>query len=109
EGQTKTKLGNSEVRQVVDKIFAELFERLLYEHPQVGRMVVEKGIMASHARLAAKKARELTRRKSALEISSLPGKLADCSSKDPSRSEIFIVEGDSAGGSTKSGRDSETQ
>ncbi|MEJ7451077.1 DNA topoisomerase (ATP-hydrolyzing) subunit B [Staphylococcus xylosus] len=109
EGQTKTKLGNSEVRQVVDKLFSELFERFLLEHPQVGRIVVEKGIMASHARLAAKKAREVTRRKSALEISSLPGKLADCSSKDPSRSEIFIVEGDSAGGSTKSGRDSETQ
>ena len=109
EGQTKTKLGNSEVRQVVDKLFSELFERFLLEHPQVGRIVVEKGIMASHARLAAKKAREVTRRKSALEISSLPGKLADCSSKDPSKSEIFIVEGDSAGGSTKSGRDSETQ
>ncbi|WP_176727891.1 DNA topoisomerase (ATP-hydrolyzing) subunit B [Staphylococcus xylosus] len=109
EGQTKTKLGNSEVRQVVDKLFSELFERFLLENPQVGRIVVEKGIMASHARLAAKKAREVTRRKSALEISSLPGKLADCSSKDPSRSEIFIVEGDSAGGSTKSGRDSETQ
>ena len=109
EGQTKTKLGNSEVRQVVDRIFSELFERFLYENPQVGRTIVEKGIMASQARLAAKKAREVTRRKSALEISSLPGKLADCSSKDPSRSEIFIVEGDSAGGSTKSGRDSETQ
>ncbi|WP_182478020.1 DNA topoisomerase (ATP-hydrolyzing) subunit B [Staphylococcus nepalensis] len=109
EGQTKTKLGNSEVRQVVDRIFSELFERFLYENPQVGRTIIEKGIMASQARLAAKKAREVTRRKSALEVSSLPGKLADCSSKDPSRSEIFIVEGDSAGGSTKSGRDSETQ
>src|SRR5699024_3025296 len=109
EGQTKTKLGNSEVRQVVDRIFSELFERFLYENPQVGRTIVEKGIMDSQASLAAKKAREVTRRKSALEVSSLPGKLADCSSKDPSRSEIFIVEGDSAGGSTKSGRDSETQ
>ena len=109
EGQTKTKLGNSEVRQIVDKIFSELFERFLYENPQVARIVVEKGIMASRARIAAQKAREVTRRKSALEISSLPGKLADCSSKDPERSEIFIVEGDSAGGSTKSGRDSETQ
>ncbi|RIL46165.1 DNA topoisomerase IV subunit B, partial [Mammaliicoccus fleurettii] len=109
EGQTKTKLGNSEVRQVVDKLFAELFERFLYANPQFGRIVVEKSIMASHARLAANNAREVTRRKSAAEISSLPGKLADCSSKDPSRSEIFIVEGDSAGGSTKSGRDSETQ
>lgn len=109
EGQTKTKLGNSEVRQVVDKLFAELFERFLYENPNVARVIVEKGIMASRARIAAKKAREVTRRKSALEVSSLPGKLADCSSKDPERSEIFIVEGDSAGGSTKSGRDSETQ
>ena len=109
EGQTKTKLGNSEVRQVVDKLFAELFERFLYENPNVARVIVEKGIMASRARIAAKKAREVTRRKSALEVSSLPGKLADCSSKDPEKSEIFIVEGYSAGGSTKSGRDSETQ
>ncbi|REH85482.1 DNA topoisomerase (ATP-hydrolyzing) subunit B [Staphylococcus felis] len=109
EGQTKTKLGNSEVRQIVDRVFAELFERFLYENPQVARVIVEKGIMASHARIAAKKAREVTRRKSALDISSLPGKLADCSSKDPSESEIFLVEGDSAGGSTKSGRDSRTQ
>ena len=81
EGQTKTKLGNSEVRQVVDKLFSEHFERFLYENPSVGRIIVEKGIMASRARVAAKKAREVTRRKSALEISSLPGKLADCSSK----------------------------
>ncbi|MGV3245073.1 DNA topoisomerase (ATP-hydrolyzing) subunit B [Staphylococcus sp. 11261D007BR] len=109
EGQTKTKLGNSEVRQIVDRIFSELFERFLYENPQVGRIIVEKGIMASRARVAAKKAREVTRRKSPLDISSLPGKLADCSSKDPSESEIFLVEGDSAGGSTKSGRDSRTQ
>ncbi|WP_181894586.1 DNA topoisomerase (ATP-hydrolyzing) subunit B [Staphylococcus felis] len=109
EGQTKTKLGNSEVRQIVDRVFADLFERFLYENPQVARVIVEKGIMASHARIAAKKAREVTRRKSALDISSLPGKLADCSSKDPSESEIFLVEGDSAGGSTKSGRDSRTQ
>ncbi|KEK57591.1 DNA gyrase, B subunit [Staphylococcus warneri Lyso 2 2011] len=109
EGQTKTKLGNSEVRQVVDKLFSEHFERFLYENPSVGRIIVEKGIMASRARVAAKKAREVTRRKSALEISSLPGKLADCSSKNPEESEIFLVEGDSAGGSTKSGRDSSTQ
>lgn len=109
EGQTKTKLGNSEVRQVVDKLFSEHFERFLYENPSVGRIIAEKGIMASRARVAAKKAREVTRRKSALEISSLPGKLADCSSKNPEESEIFLVEGDSAGGSTKSGRDSSTQ
>lgn len=109
EGQTKTKLGNSEVRQIVDRVFSELFERFLYEHPQIGRIIIEKGIMASRARIAAKKAREVTRRKSALDISSLPGKLADCSSKDPSESEIFLVEGDSAGGSTKAGRDSRTQ
>ena len=109
EGQTKTKLGNSEVRQVVDRLFSEHFERFLYENPSVGRMIVEKGIMASRARVAAKKAREVTRRKSALDVSSLPGKLADCSSKNPEESEIFLVEGDSAGGSTKSGRDSRTQ
>lgn len=109
EGQTKTKLGNSEVRQVVDKLFSEYFERFLYENPNVARIIVEKGIMASRARVAAKKAREVTRRKSHLEISSLPGKLADCSSKNPDESEIFIVEGDSAGGSTKEGRDSRTQ
>ena len=109
EGQTKTKLGNSEVRQVVDKLFSEHFERFLYENPQVARTVVEKGIMAARARVAAKKAREVTRRKSALDVASLPGKLADCSSKSPEECEIFLVEGDSAGGSTKSGRDSRTQ
>lgn len=105
EGQTKTKLGNSEVRAITDSLFAEHFEKFLLENPSVGRKIVEKGLMASRARLAAKKARELTRRKSALEVSSLPGKLADCSSKDPSISEIYIVEGDSAGGSAKQGRD----
>lgn len=109
EGQTKTKLGNSEVRQIVDRLFAEDMERFLYEHPQVARIIIEKGVMASRARIAAKKAREVTRRKSALEVSSLPGKLADCSSKNPEESEIFLVEGDSAGGSTKLGRDSRTQ
>lgn len=105
EGQTKTKLGNSEVRTITDSIFAEHFEKFLLENPSVARKIVEKGLMATRARLAAKKARELTRRKSALEVSSLPGKLADCSSKDPSISEIYIVEGDSAGGSAKQGRD----
>ncbi|MCD8915320.1 DNA topoisomerase (ATP-hydrolyzing) subunit B [Staphylococcus simulans] len=109
EGQTKTKLGNTEVRQIVDRLFTEDMERFLMENPQVARIIVEKGIMASRARIAAKKAREVTRRKSALEVSSLPGKLADCSSKNPDESEIFLVEGDSAGGSTKLGRDSRTQ
>jgi len=105
EGQTKTKLGNSEVRAITDSLFASHFEKFLLENPNVAKKIVEKGLMAARARLAAKKARELTRRKSALEVSSLPGKLADCSSKDPSISELYIVEGDSAGGSAKQGRD----
>ncbi|WP_042220857.1 DNA topoisomerase (ATP-hydrolyzing) subunit B [Oceanobacillus manasiensis] len=105
EGQTKTKLGNSEARTITDSVFSEMFSKFLYENPSVGKIIVDKGLMASRARLAAKKARELTRRKSALEISNLPGKLADCSSKDAKISELYIVEGDSAGGSAKSGRD----
>ena len=109
EGQTKTKLGNSEARTITDQLFSAGFERFLLENPQTARLIVDKGITAQHARVAAKKAREMTRRKSALEVSSLPGKLADCSSKDPAKSELFIVEGDSAGGSAKSGRDSKHQ
>ncbi|MED3654246.1 DNA topoisomerase (ATP-hydrolyzing) subunit B [Heyndrickxia sporothermodurans] len=105
EGQTKTKLGNSEARTITDAIFSEHFDKFMLENPAVAKKIVEKGLMAARARLAAKKARELTRRKSALEVSSLPGKLADCSSRDPKISELFIVEGDSAGGSAKQGRD----
>lgn len=105
EGQTKTKLGNSEARTITDNLFHDAFEKFLLENPSTAKKIVEKGLMASRARMAAKKARELTRRKSALEISNLPGKLADCSSKDPSISELYVVEGDSAGGSAKQGRD----
>lgn len=105
EGQTKTKLGNSEVSTITNTLFSEGFQRFLLENPVTARMVIDKSLMAARARIAAKNARELTRRKSALEVSSLPGKLADCSSRNPAISELYIVEGDSAGGSAKSGRD----
>ena len=109
EGQTKTKLGNIEVRQIASKIFGDGFERFLMENPQEAKIIIEKSMTASRARVAAKKARELTRRKGDLEITNFYGKLTDCKSKDPSESEIFLVEGDSAGGSAKKGRDYMTQ
>jgi len=104
EGQTKTKLGNADIRPLVDGAVAEGLTRFLEENPAVSKIVIEKCVTASHAREAARKARELTRRKSALDSTSLPGKLADCQEKDASKCEIFLVEGDSAGGSAKMGR-----
>ena len=105
EGQTKTKLGNSEVRKVVNNIFSVQLERYMAENPDVAKIIVDKAILASRARMAAKRAREMTRKKGLLEITGNPAKLADCSSRDPSKNEIYIVEGNSAGGSAKMGRD----
>ena len=109
EGQTKTKLGNSEVRKIVSNIFGKQLERFFLENPSTARTIVDKAILASKARLAAKKARELTRRKGDLDITNFYGKLSDCKSKDASECEIFLVEGDSAGGSAIKGRNSMTQ
>ena len=109
EGQTKTKLGNSDARTVTDHLFSEEFSKFMLENPAIARKIVDKGILASKARVAAKRAREVTRKKNGLEISNLPGKLADNTSKDPEISELFIVEGDSAGGSAKQGRSRLTQ
>ena len=109
EGQTKTKLGNSEVRKIVNGIVSEQFNRFLLEDPKLARMIMEKIVMAANARMAARKAREDFRRKGSLELTTLPGKLADCSSKKPEECELYIVEGNSAGGSAKNGRNRETQ
>ena len=109
EGQTKTKLGNTEVRGIVDALVVDGVGEFLEEHPSDTKRIIEKAVQASRAREAARKAREMTRRKSVLERTSLPGKLADCSIKDPALSELFLVEGDSAGGSAMNGRDRRTQ
>lgn len=109
EGQTKTKLGNSEVRGIVESIVSEALGIFLEENPAVGKRIIQKSLLAAKSREAARKARDLTRRKSALESSSLPGKLADCSIKDPAHCELYVVEGDSAGGSAKQGRDRQFQ
>ena len=109
EGQTKQKLGNSEARGAVDSVVSEQLTYFLEQNPNVAKMICEKAVLAQRAREAARKARDLTRRKSALDGMSLPGKLADCSDKDPKNCEIYIVEGDSAGGSAKTARSRATQ
>lgn len=109
EGQTKTKLGNSDVKSAVESVVSEKLSYFMDENPDIGKIIVEKAIVASHARDAAKKARELVRRKSALEVTRLPGKLTDCSERDPEKCEIYIVEGNSAGGSAVDARTSKTQ